>query len=823
MNIQRPASKPIYNGRPRKLCIASIVLAIITTATTTSATTRITTSPDGTLLLKNDKISIRFCPALGDHPQHIVAGQVTEPRPFNGSVNSGPLFENQVAIDGKPMPKTAARIVERSSADDHITVVFRSNNGPLEITRRYTMHDTQAAYDDLSEFRNTSTAPVELQLAARGDVAGRNRPEPDFQRWAWPVMRWYLPDNGRFITHPVFHLQKELQNNDKPLSKKIRQDSEPFTFGYVNGRALGFLIGLEIDIPIEFQIQYDRFRGSKDGKPVRLNEIDTQWSWRVEKPLVLKPGNSVIIRRRVMLLDGQGGVDAIDPKGLVAYLDVPPYRDTDERIEVAAQLNSDRRRTVKVSLLLDGGKDKPAVVHEPQTMELPAGRSREIVFDVAHAIAPRSHLALVVEQPDGKPLCVTKTVSVGTSTDEGRGLAKEYHRRYPLAADFQGTLEELGRALINPKKRLRVADGFPPDVQLRWYNTAAGAADRLRNTYDLSHAATKRRSDDILKTYRKWFPRYTKVLKGQAQALGVPPALLALDEQARFDKIEIAQKGVPNRFKDADLGCLDIAFPAPKGVWLTWNKDRDAVDKGVAIEYERCRISDGLSFHGIANYGVNEAGLGVAGAALNANASLIARGQAGVEASCDARRLFGPPDPMMLLLLECRTVDDAIRLITNPDAPLTWWANCMIADRNGRVIVWQSAGTECLIRAPHGDWPYFTSTNYPHDWPINDPDQPTSGGRSTLTAFYRESNLARIMRGFPRILTLDDVTHVLRNRSEPGAIEQDHFNSPKASLTVMSYVIDTNTSDIHIAYSPPSRHKYIRYELVQKEYRKENR
>ena len=133
-------------------------------------------------------------------------------------------------------------------------------------------------------------------------------------------------------------------------------------------------------------------------------------------------------------------------------------------------------------------------------------------------------------------------------------------------------------------------------------------------------------------------------------------------------------------------GCLDIAFHAPQGVWLAWNKDRGSVVKGVAIEYERCRLQDGLSFHGIANYGVNEAGLGVAGAALNAHPSVISQGQSGVDERRTAGKFFGPPDPMMILLLECRTVDEAIRLITNPDAPLTWWANCMIADRSGRVV-----------------------------------------------------------------------------------------------------------------------------------------
>ncbi len=815
-------SEALRNGRTRQLGAAAIVFAaLIAAAGSATATLRLSSPRDGRLMLKNDLLTVCFCPAHGDHPRQIVAMQVEKPHPFHGSLNSGGLFAHQLAVNGKDIPVPAAQLVERSRQGDSAVVAFRSNDGPLEITRRYTMHAAQAGYCDQSIFRNTGGKALQLQLGARGDVAGRKRPQPDFERWAWPVMRWYLPQGSQLATRPVFWLQEDLQNNEKPLCHVIRQRAGPFCFGYVNGRALGLLVRLDLDAPIEFRAEYDRFHKRDDGKPVRLKEIDTQWSWRAEKALVLEPGAAVTIRRRVMLLNGQGGIDAIDPQGLAAYMDVPPYRDPEERIEVSAHLASDRVRNVKVSLLMGNGNANTVEVHPPQTVKLAAGRTRNILLDVARAVAPQSRPTLLVEEADGEPLRVEKTVVVGTSSEEGRRLAKEYRRKFPLAADFKGTLREFGRTLINPKERLRVADGFPPDVQTRWWHTAPDAAERLRKTYDPSDPPAKRRAQAVLQAYRKWFPRYAEVLQGQADALGVAPGLLALHEQARFDDVKIDQKGVPNRFKDADLGCLDIAFRAPQGVWLAWNKDRRSVAKGVAIEYERCRLQDGISFHAIANYGVNAAGLGAAGAALNANPSLIARGQAGVETRRAAGKLFGPPDPMMILLLECRTVDDAIRLITNPDAPLTWWATCMIADRHGRVIVWQSAGTECLIRKPHGNWQYFTSTNYPHDWAINAPSRPTHGGRATLAAYYRESNLARIMREFPHVQTLDNVIRILRNRSEPGAIEQDNFNSPKASLTVMSFVIDPKTSDLHIAYSPPSRHKYIRYALDEKEKEKE--
>ena len=323
------------------------------------------------------------------------------------------------------------------------------------------MDAAQAGYLDQSTFRNTGGKSLELRLGARGDIAGRNRPQPDFERWAWPVMRWYLQQGGQLVTHPVFSLQEELQNNEEPLCRKIRHRVGPFWFGYANGRALGLLARLDINAPLEFRAEYDRFHKQKDGKALRLDEIDAHWSWQTTEAIVIEPGASVTISRRVMLLDGQGGIDAADARGLVAYLDAPPYRDAGERIEVAADLASDRQRNVIVSLLMGKDDSNAVVVHAPQTFKLTAGRTSQILFDVTWAVTPESRLTLLVEEANGEPLRIEKTVVVGTSTDKGRHLAKEYHRKFPTAADFRGTLREFGQALINPEERLRVAGRLP--------------------------------------------------------------------------------------------------------------------------------------------------------------------------------------------------------------------------------------------------------------------------------------------------------------------------------------------------------------------------
>ena len=472
-----------------ELKLFDLIIMFVTVAVSQNAVSNICLASLQEVIMNNDKLAVHFCPARGDHPQQILAKQVDKLLPFDGSLNSGPLFANKLTINGKSVQMPAARVVKQSQAGDSEVVVFNSNDGPLEIIRRYTMRANEAGYHDESTLLNTGSEPLELHLGAQGDVAGRKRPEPDVERWAWPVMRWYLPQGDLMITRPVFWLQDELQNNKKPLCQVIRHREGPFWFGYANNRALGLLVRLDLAMPIKFRAEHDRFRDQENGNPVRLKEFDTQWSWQAENPVILKPGDSVTIKRHVMLLNGQVGIDTVDPSGLAAYMDVPPYRDPGERIEVAVCLASDRERNVKVSLLMCNGDETAAEIHPPQTIKLSAGRTRNIVLDVARAVAPKSRLTLLVEEADTEPLRIEKTVSVGTSTSEGQRLAKEYRRKFPVASDFRGTLRELGQALITPRERLRVADGFPPDVQLRYWHTATDAAERLTKTYDLSDAA----------------------------------------------------------------------------------------------------------------------------------------------------------------------------------------------------------------------------------------------------------------------------------------------------------------------------------------------
>jgi hypothetical protein len=156
-------------------------------------------------------------------------------------------------------------------------------------------------------------------------------------------------------------------------------------------------------------------------------------------------------------------------------------------------------------------------------------------------------------------------------------------------------------------------------------------------------------------------------------------------------------------------------------------------------------------------------------------------------------------------------VEEAIRLIENPDIPFANVGNLMLSDANGRALVWQVNGLMRILREPKGDWRVHTCTNYPvGGWEQNE-NEP--GRSSRLNGQSREANLARLVESLPSQPTVDQIIRILRNHAEPGPICQHPGNNPAGYQTVMSYVIDPNNGDIYAAYHNPCKHKYVRYSL----------
>ncbi|MBN1674168.1 MAG: hypothetical protein JXR37_24175 [Kiritimatiellae bacterium] len=747
--------------------------------------------------LGNDHLSIAFNVSQGDAIASIVARQLTAPTPNEGKIAYGPLLQTRFRVNGQEVsakPEIGKLIDGRENVGG---VDFTTRQGDLVIERHVRMRAGEAAFDDLLTCRNSGREPLQLAISSASDVTG---PAYDPNNWTFPQMRFFLPrEKGYGRVDVNYSLDayagKLLGRGKGPVVNESRHARGPVRFAFTSIRALGLHIALECDLPIAFTETHDLHK-QPDNPAVRTRSAKLGWAWQCG-PAALRPGAALAVRRRVLLLNGQPDLDICAGPGVLAWFDVPPYRDAGERIEISGFLSADSDRELEISAYRKAlGADRWEPYGTAQA-RCQAGRVREVPLDVEQAPqCPGLDLAFVVTQ-SGTELCrVEKRICLTPDTAEGAELAKEYRRRFPDGETFEGTLRELGR-LRAAQSAEKWGNGKSPEEIGRGF----------QEKYDLSRPAVKERVAHLLAVYRKWFPNYLQTLAGDAEAKGISLELRLYSKHPLPEDIRKAHREAEEPL--AREGCLDMVFRGRHQNFLAWNKERGSVAAGIKIEYSRYRIKDGISWHGIADYGANEHGFCTAGAALNAGSKVEERAEAELKAYRAQGRLTAPGGHA-LLLMECRSVDDAIRLLENPDAPFVGYGNVMMADRHGRAAVWQGERLLKILRRPEDpNWKLHTCTNYPHEW-----ERATwgSAGRTTWNGLFREANLARLaqdVHGF----TLDQVTRVLRSHAEPGPICQHHHTSVGGAMTVMSYLVDTANGDLYVTYAQPCRHKYHTYSI----------
>ncbi len=566
--ISRTRNRRARSDRFRPfLCAAAILVSFLTNRSlvlgepSAERSTAQQTAGTSTVLnrLVNPYLELSIAPTLGDHPQHLVARRLHQPRPFGGALCAGPVFVQHTLLNGQPLPVLPAKVASRS--ETHIEL--RTSHGDLDIVRRYGIEPEAAGYRDEITYHNRGSKPLVLRVGQTAEVSGSREDGPKPTRWAWPSMRWFLPERALFATQAVHFMMPELATNQRPVTRTIHvADGSPLRFGFVNGQALGLLTDVRVGGPVELEVLFDRFPSPEPGRP-RCKEVWTRASWQTARDTTLKPGDRLVVKQHVMLLNGQGSVDSWDGDDMAAALDAPAYRDPGEPVDAAARLASDRPQSVRLRWLVQAGPSSDWQEHATQNITLPAGSTVDVPLTTLPAAEPSTRLAIVVESASGKHLRIDKTVLAGQSDAEAARLSSEYHRRFPTAVDFEGTLEQFGRGLIDASRKMRIADGFSPDVQLRWSQTEPGVADRLRanrmSTDDRRQAAA------VVAAYRRWFPNYIKVLAGKAAAIGVTSESVALDEQARFDHVMLDDSGRSQPFPSPRFRLLRHGLPILPG------------------------------------------------------------------------------------------------------------------------------------------------------------------------------------------------------------------------------------------------------------------
>src|SRR6185437_901283 len=259
-----------------------------------------------------------------------------------------------------------------------------------------------------------------------------------------------------------------------------------------------------------------------------------------------------------------------------------------------------------------------------------------------------------------------------------------------------------------------------------------------------------------LAIYEKRFPFYARLLHGAAEEIKCPMEQLAASETT-------AAQG------PADA-CMGIVVHGPDGPLNLYSKERSNLSfKGMA--YLKVVPDSGYRYHMYTlnprfdvGYGINSAGLSTSGTSINCDAKTERLGQQ--EAS--RLRLQGKaPAPLALqmLLATCANVDEAIRFIDDPDSPMEFTGNLLIADLKGESAVLESAGIRHqIIRGQTGKM--LDTGNYSH---IRNDGSFAIGANWGWAAntMLRERLLGQFLKDHQGQISLPDARSFMATQSEP--------------------------------------------------------
>ena len=212
-------------------------------------------------------------------------------------------------------------------------------------------------------------------------------------------------------------------------------------------------------------------------------------------------------------------------------------------------------------------------------------------------------------------------------------------------------------------------------------------------------------------------------------------------------------------------------------------------------------------------YGVNSAGLSTSGATINCDADTDRLGNEMTRQRQKEGKAAAPLG-MHMLLATCGDVEQAIRFVTDPEAPLDFTGNMLLADRHGHAAILESVGTyQQIILCPR-DQPVATMGNYPHQ---------RADGRFAIgdnwgwaaNTMLREQLVQRFVRERQGEVSLNEAFQLMATRAEPGGMCQLSFDNVGTLYSTCSAIAVPRTGDFYISHGPPNQVEYVRYGLTE--------
>ncbi|MEO7652199.1 MAG: hypothetical protein ABIZ80_17175, partial [Bryobacteraceae bacterium] len=231
------------------------------------------------------------------------------------------------------------------------------------------------------------------------------------------------------------------------------------------------------------------------------------------------------------------------------------------------------------------------------------------------------------------------------------------------------------------------------------------------------------------------------------------------------------------------------------------------------LSYQKVVPDKGYPFHTYMMYGINSEGLSTSGATLNEDAATLRRGtDLAREWKSAGKPLLPHSVAMWMVLAMCRTVDEALALIDNKDAPFEFTGNMMLLDRAGNAARVESAGIMHQIFRPKKDESgFFVAGNYPHQRPDGLFGIGENWGWAANT-MLRERALSSAAGDRRERISLSDVFSLMQTHGPGGMCQHIHDNAALL-YSSCSYIAITRTSDLWLSSGPPCQVRYVRYRL----------
>ncbi|MDO8452036.1 MAG: C45 family peptidase [bacterium] len=268
---------------------------------------------------------------------------------------------------------------------------------------------------------------------------------------------------------------------------------------------------------------------------------------------------------------------------------------------------------------------------------------------------------------------------------------------------------------------------------------------------------------------RTYFPKYIEELRGIANGAGV-----SFEELFLANNREVADYN-PNLLSGNH--CTIIGIPVEHGYLVGHNEDWSQSAR--AFLYVLDAVIDGNHIFGL-NYAHE-----IMGSSVGINGWGLV--QAINELSHQGSQLGVPKNFIARAILDCRTLEEAERIMeTIPRA--AGFNHVLVAGQ--RLWNIESSATDYVIeKIAHSR--YVHTNHYVTRLRGIDPGNTESKNRYD-----------KVSRGLPEIASVDDLIHMLSDRSEPVVCRPE---------TIGSVIFDTAKKDAYVAFGQPVPESYIKY------------